>query len=55
MLSHPYFGWGAPEDIPLDYCKRLLAGRSLPVMIVEGGRASASTGTLASSPHEQAR
>lgn len=55
MSSYAYFGWGAPEDIPLDYYKRLLAGRSLPVMVVEGGWARAGAGAIASSPDKQGR
>jgi hypothetical protein len=55
LSSYPYFGWGTPEELPLDYYQRLLAGRSLPVMVVEGGWASAGAGSLVSSPDLQAR
>jgi hypothetical protein len=55
LSSYPYFGWNAPEDLPLDYYQRLLAGRTVPAMVVEGGWASAGAGTIASSPDTQAR
>ncbi len=55
LSSYPYFGWSAPEDIPLDYYRRLLAGRSLPAMVVEGGWPSAGAGAIASSADTQAR
>lgn len=55
LSSYPYFGWAQPEDLPLDYYSRLVAGRSLPVMVTEGGWASASAGSIASSPALQAR
>ncbi len=56
LSSYPYFGWPAPEDLPLDYYQRLRGGRTtLPLMVVEGGWASASAGSIASSPDKQAR
>ncbi len=55
LSSYPYFGWPEPEDLPLDYYRRLLAGRSLPVMVVEGGWASAGAGGIVSSRERQAR
>lgn len=55
LSSYPYFGWSAPEDLPLDYYTRLRGGRSVPVMVVEGGWASASAGSIVSSPALQAR
>lgn len=55
LSSYPYFGWTEPDDLPLDYYTRLLAGRTLPVMVVEGGWASAGAGSIASSPEKQAR
>jgi len=45
LSSYPYFAWPAPADLPDDYYARLVAGRSLPVMVVEGGWASSLTGT----------
>lgn len=55
LSSYPYFGWTEPEDLPLDYYTRLRNGRSTPVMVVEGGWASASAGSLVGSPAKQAR
>lgn len=55
LSSYPYFGWAEPEDLPLDYYSRLVAGRSVPVMVTEGGWASASGGGIVSSPQMQAR
>ena len=55
LSSYPYFGYAQPEDIPANYYQRLLNGRSLPVMIVEGGWSSASAGNVTSSPDLQAR
>lgn len=55
LSSYPYFGWTTPEDIPIDCHQRLLAGRGLQVMVVEGGWPSAGVGTLVSSPALQAR
>jgi hypothetical protein len=55
LSSYPYFGWRAPEDLPLEYYTRLRAGRTVPVMVVEGGWASASAGSFVSSPALQAR
>lgn len=55
LSSYPYFGWSAPEDLPIEYYTRLRAGRTIPVMVVEGGWASASAGSFVSSPALQAR
>lgn len=55
LSSYPYLGYAQPEDVPLDYYRRLLAGRTLPVMVVEGGWSSASVGSVRSSPSNQAR
>jgi hypothetical protein len=55
LSSYPYFGWTQPEDIPTDYYSRLVASRDLPVMVVEGGWASASGAGIVSSPQLQAR
>lgn len=40
LSSYPYLAWPSPDDLPDDYYSRLLAGRSLPVLVVEGGWAS---------------
>ncbi len=53
--TYPYFAYGKPEDMPDNYFIRLLNGREMPVMIVEGGWTSASVGILRSSPEQQAR
>lgn len=55
ISSYPYFFFTDPAQIPLDYYTRLTNGRSLPVMVVEGGWASASAGSFQSSPALQAR
>lgn len=55
LSSYPYFVYAQPEDIPNDYYSRLLLGRTLPAMVVEGGWTSATAGTIVSSPQEQAR
>jgi len=55
LSSYPYFAFAQPEDIPDDYFSRLLGGRPLPVMVVEGGWTSASVGPVHSSPQLQAR
>jgi hypothetical protein len=55
LSSYPYFGWSEPEQMPSDYYRRLLAGRNLPVMVVEGGWPSAAAGSVLSSPEKQAR
>lgn len=55
LSSYPYFVFADPEDVPLDYYSRLPNGRSLPLMVVEGGWTSGSAGTIVSSPQEQAR
>ena len=56
LSSYPYLaGIKAPEDVPLDYYSRLAEGRSVPVMVTEGGWTSASLGTVTSSPDAQRR
>ena len=55
LSSYPYFAYSQPEDLPADYFTRLLAGRSTPLLVAEGGWASASVGTVNSSPDAQAR
>jgi len=55
LSSYPYFGFAQPEDIPPNYYNRLLNGRTLPVMVVEGGWTSATAGSIQSSPDMQAR
>ncbi len=55
LSSYPYFGWSDPAQMPDDYYSRLLGGRSMPVMVVEGGWASGSSTSFTSSPAVQAR
>lgn len=55
LSSYPYFIYGDPDQIPLDYYTRIEGGRSLPIMVVEGGWTSAAIGAIQSSPATQAR
>ncbi len=55
LSSYPYFAYADPTEIPLDYYRRLLNGRTIPCMVVEGGWTSVSVGSLNSSPEIQAR
>ena len=55
LSSYPYFVYADPDDIPDDYYSRLVSGTTLPVMVTEGGWASASAGTFISTPGKQAR
>lgn len=55
LSSYPYFAYAQPEDLPPDYYSRLLAGRSLPALVTEGGWASATAGNIISTPEKQAR
>jgi hypothetical protein len=55
LSSYPYFVYTNPEDVPLDYYTRLANGRTLPVLVVEGGWTSGAVGSVQSSPLKQAR
>lgn len=55
LSSYPYLSYADPDDLPADYYTRVLAGRTLPVMIAEGGWASTSVGPVATSPDAQRR
>ena len=56
LSSYPYLGgYTDPADIPDDYYSRLTTGHTTPVMVVEGGWASASAGSFVSDPAKQAR
>lgn len=56
LSSYPYLGgFAAPESLPLDYYARLVAGHTIPTMVVEGGWTSVSVGPVVSSPALQAR
>ena len=54
LSSYPYLAYGRPGDLPADYYMRLRGNRSLPVIVTEGGWASASVGAVASTPQLQA-
>jgi len=54
LSSYPYLaGIDDPDEIPLDYYSRLVAGAPLPLYVIEGGWPS--TSALGSSPDEQRR
>ena len=55
LSSYPYFVFADPDDVPLDYYSRLPNGRTLPVLVVEGGWTSATAGSISSSAGTQAR
>lgn len=56
LSSYPYLGgFTQPEDIPLDYYGRLVAGQPLPELVLEGGWPSVAAGGVASTPEMQAR
>ena len=55
LSSYPYFVFAQPEDVPLDYYTRLANGRTLPVLVVEGGWTSGAVGNVQSDRAKQAR
>jgi hypothetical protein len=55
LSSYPYFFYPAPEQLPTNYYSRLLAGRSMPAMVAEGGWSSANVGSINSSQDIQRR
>ena len=55
ISSYPYFFFPDPDNVPLDYYTRIANGRTLPIMVVEGGWTSAAVSTVQSSPEKQAR
>jgi hypothetical protein len=56
LSSYPYLGgYAQPEDIPLDYYSRLVAGEPLPEVVLEGGWPSVAAGGVSSTPELQAR
>ncbi len=55
LSSYPYFVYADPDQVPLDYYHRLRNGRSLPLLVVEGGWTSGNVGAIVSSPEIQAR
>lgn len=56
LSSYAYLAaYAEPEDIPLDYYSRLVEGRTIPVMVTEGGWTSTSFDAIVSSEDEQRR
>ena len=56
LSSYPYLsGFTRPEDIPLDYYARLVVGKVIPMLVVEGGWTSGSVTGVTSTPDLQAR
>ena len=56
LSSYPFLGgFVQPEDVPLDYYKRLQPTGALPMLVVEGGWSSASVTGVTSTPDKQAR
>jgi hypothetical protein len=56
LSSYPYLGgFSEPENVPSDYYSRIAAGDPIPLLVTEGGWASASAGSFVSSPEKQAR
>jgi hypothetical protein len=55
ISSYPYLIFPDPDQVPLDYYTRIAGGRSLPIMVVEGGWTSAAVGSVQSSTAKQAR
>ena len=56
LSSYPYLGgFAEPEDVPADYYRTVADEVARPVLMVEGGWASASVAGIASTPAEQAR
>ncbi|MCU0647178.1 MAG: hypothetical protein MUF00_04245 [Gemmatimonadaceae bacterium] len=56
LSSYPYLGrFDEPEQVPDDWYRRPLGGRTLPTVITEGGWSSGSNASFRSSPEKQAR
>ncbi len=56
LSSYPSLStFDQPEDIPLDYYSRLVEGRTIPVMVTEGGYSSVTVDAFVSSEEEQRR
>jgi hypothetical protein len=55
ISSYPYFSFADPDQIPLDYYTRIANGRTLPIMVVEGGWTSGAVSTVQSTPQKEAR
>ena len=55
LSSYPYLVFPNPSDLPDDYFARIPNGRTLPVVVVEGGWTSGAVGSVQSSPAKQAQ
>ena len=55
LSSYPYLAFPDPSDMPDDYYSRIPNGRTLPVLVVEGGWTSGSIGQIQSSTAKQSR
>lgn len=56
LSSYPYLGrFDEPEQVPDDYYRRLLNGRTVPVLVTEGGWTSGTGGGVTGSLDKQAR
>jgi len=56
LSSYPFLAsFAQPEDVPDNYYSRLVEGRSLPVMVTEGGWTSVTLDSIVSSPDKQRR
>lgn len=53
LSSYPYIVFPEPANLPDDYFSRIPNGRTLPVMVVEGGWTSGAVGNIQSSPAKQ--
>lgn len=55
LSSYPYLTFAEPEDVPLNYYFRVANGRTVPLLVVEGGWPSGSVGGVQSTPEKQVR
>jgi hypothetical protein len=56
LSSYPFLaGFAEPEDVPLDYYKRLQPPGAMPMLVVEGGWSSVSVPGVTSTPDKQRR
>jgi hypothetical protein len=55
VSSYPAFAWDDPDQIPNDYYRKLLNGRKMPVIMVEGGWPSTDVPGAKSNPEKQAK
>jgi hypothetical protein len=55
LSSYPYIVFPEPSNLPDDYFARIPSGRSIPLLVVEGGWTSGSIGQIQSSQAKQAQ